>query len=312
MLSRHAEGLFWLGRYIERAGDITRMLDVAYNVQLERSARAAELVWRNLLRVLYLEDNYSDRYGDVVTTGTMNRFLVFDIDNPSSVSTAVREARTNVMNVRDVVPSELLETVNRLHARLVAGSLTRHLDSPHEIYETIGEHCRAISGAVADSMSRNDEYRFLMMGRFLERAEMTCRMIDVNRGSEDPATWMSVLRSVSGFHSFIKSHGPLSPARDIVGFLLQEPSFPFSVLHCLVRAGEQAGAVSGTGQWQSPRVIGRVAAELEYADVPELATPQLGELVERLEAGIRTVSETLHRDLYQFGGEPSLYSFEAI
>ncbi len=312
MLSRHAEGLFWLGRYIERAGDTTRMLDVAYNTQLEQMPSAQEQVWRDLLRVLYLEEAFEENYGDNVTTVAMNRFLVFDLDNPASVAASVREARSNVMNVRDAVPNELLETVNRLHTRLIGGSLTGYVANPHEIYEAIGEHCRAISGAITDAMTRDDLYRFLMLGRWLERAEMTGRMIDANRDTEDAATWLGVLRSLSGFHAFTRAHGPLAPAGDVVSFLLQESHFPFSVLHCLERAGAMATAVSGTGEWRSPRVLGRVTSEVEYADVPPLRSQQLADLLESLEDGIRSISEALHHDLYQLGGEPALYSFEAL
>jgi len=312
MLSRHAEGLFWLGRYIERAGDTTRMLDVAYNTQLEQAVSAQEQVWRDLLRVLYLEEAFGASHGDRVTTETVNRFLVFDMGNPASVAASVREARSNVMNVRDAVPNELLETVNRLHTRLIGGSLTGYVANPHEMYDAIGEHCRAISGAITDAMSRDDLYRFLMLGRWLERAEMTGRMISVNRDTEDATTWLGVLRSLSGFHAFTRAHGPLAPADEVVRFLLQESSFPFSVQHCLVRAGAMATAVAGTGEWRSPRVLGRVTSEVEYADVPPVGSEQLAELLESLEDGIKSVSQALHHDLYQLGGEPALYSFEAL
>ena len=312
MLSRHAEGMFWLGRYIERVGDTTRMLDVAYNAQLERPPAAAHQVWRDLLHVLYVEEEFAAKHGDDVTTATMNQFLVFDRDNPSSIATSVLGARTNVMHARDVVPMELLESVNRMHTRVVGGSLERFIGNPHEIYEAMSGYCRAITGAVAEAMARGDEYRYLMAGRLLERAEMTCRMIDVNRGSADGAGWMSVLRSLSGFHAFIKTHGPLAPADDVVKFLLVEPTFPFSVLYCLNRCGEMLNEVSDVGAWQSPRVLGRVRAELEFADVPAIGSDQLGDHLEALEDGVRAVSEALHEDLYKYGGDPSLYSFEAL
>ena len=205
-----------------------------------------------------------------------------------------------------------MEPVDGLHTRLAAGSLTGYVANPHEMYEAIGEHCRAISGAITDAMSRDDLYRFLMLGRWLERAEMTGRMIDANRETEDATTWLGVLRSLSGFHAFTRSHGPLAPADEVVSFLLQEASFPFSVLHCLQRAGAMATQVSGTGEWRSPRILGRVASEVEYADVPPLGSPQLAGLLESLEDGIRSVSEALHHDLYQLGGEPAIYSFEAL
>jgi uncharacterized alpha-E superfamily protein len=124
MLSRHAESLFWAGRYVERASYITRMLDVASTRQLERSSRSSSDVWRDLLRVLYLEKAFAEANGTDLSTGTLGRFLVLDRDNPTSVTASVRQARANVMNVRDVVPIELLEAVNRLHSGGQAAILT--------------------------------------------------------------------------------------------------------------------------------------------------------------------------------------------
>ena len=315
MLSRHAEGLFWMGRYLERAADITRMLDVASTRQLESTARASSDVWRDLLRVLYLESEFAARYDGGLSTASINRFLIFDPDNPSSVKASVVEARSNVMNLRDIVPVELLETVNQLYEGISDPSLQQLAErSPHELYKTMAGLCRSVSGAVEDALPRDDGYRFLMLGRLLERAEMTCRMIEVNRtaAGEDGSAWMSVLRSVSGFHGFTKQHGPLAPAADVVRYLLREPAFPFSVLHCLRRAADFAGEVGGTGSWKSPRLVGRLMADLEYAEIPPLSDPSLEALLDRLEEGIGIVSEALHADLYQFGGEPLLYSFEAV
>ena len=311
MLSRHAEALFWTGRYMERAGDITRMLDVAYNAQLERTGDAASRLWRDLLRTLYVDAAFDEKH-DAVTTGNLNRFLIFDRDNPSSVVRSVQEARTNVMNVRDVVPNELLETVNRLHTRLMDGSLESYVDSPHMMYEVIGEHARAISGAVNDAMARTDGFRYLTLGRLLERAEMTARMIVVNRRAQDSAVWMGVLRSLSGYHAFTQSRSPLATADDIVSWLLLEPTFPFGVLHCLRASRDLSREVSASGSWESTRVLGRLAAGLEYGEAPALGSPDLDELLDQVERGIHRASEALHRDLFQFGGEPSLYSFEVL
>lgn len=301
--------MFWLGRYTERAADIGRMLEVAYNTQLEHPEWSADKVWRDLLRVLYVEERFAERYDDV-TGDNLNRFLVFDDDNPSSVAFSSREARINVMNLRDIVPAELLESVNQLYLLMRSGDLERFIDRPHQIYEAISGECRRISGSIDVSMSRTDDYRFLSLGRLLERVEMTGRMIEVNSSTDDPSTWMSVLRSLSGFHAFLRDHGPLAPAHDVVRFLLQEPTFPFSALHCLRTAEEHANAVSATGMWTSPRELGRMSSHLEYADIPPPGSDQLSALLETLESDVRRVSKLLHEDLFQFGGDPEQYSFE--
>lgn len=315
MLSRHADGLFWLGRYMERAADVTRLLNVADNVQLERSADEAAGVWRNLLRVLNREEEYAAEYGDELTTENLNRFLILDTNQPGSVSWSVRQARTNVMNIRDAVPIELLEAVNALHTRFVTGELRRHAgNSPHEIYDVLSADCQRIAGVVDDGMVRDDTYSFLMLGRMLERAQMTCRVIEVNAsvGRSDATTWMSVLRSLSGMHAFLRTHGPLASAEEIADFLLHSDSFPFSVLHCLRAAGRHFNVVGDPATWKSMRALGRVASQVEFMDVPPIDSPHLEDVIEEVLFAIREVGEALSEDLYRHGREPALFSFEAV
>lgn len=315
MLSRHADSLFWLGRYLERAADVNRLLDVAYNAQLERSESAATEVWRTLLRVLYREDEFAKEYDDELTIENLNRFLIFDGAQPGSITASIRQARSNVMNVRDAVPIELLESVNALHTRLAGGGLDDRAPlSPHEIYDVLAQDCRRIAGVISEGMARDDAYAFLALGRSLERAEMTCRVVEVNAsvGRADAATWMGVLRSLSGMHAFLRVSGPLASAADVVGYLLHNKSFPFSVLHCLRTATTHLEAVSGGVAWDSPRTLGRITAHVEYMDVPDLGSDDFEETIDEILVGIRRVVETLTEDLYRYGREPALFSFEAV
>ncbi len=314
MLSRHAEGLFWIGRYVERAADIIRMLDIAYDVQLERHPSVREAVWTDLLDVFYLSDQFGGHH-DTATTETVNNFLVLDESNPTSVAHAIVSARANIMNVRDVVPIELLEAVNRLHTLFASGRLRTELGgNPHSGYTAVAHHCQAISGAMFDAMARTDGYRFLMLGRFLERAENSCRMIDVTRAvaPTDAAAWRSVLRSVSGLHAFTQLHGPLAEVDVVVHFLLMDREFPYSVLYCLTECSAQLDVVSAIGSWESPRTLGRVRSDLEFSSIPPVNTNDFADFVTSLEDGIRLVSRAFHDDLYQFGGDAALYSYEAL
>ncbi len=315
MLSRHADGLFWLGRYVGRAVDVNRLLDVAYNAQLERSADEGAEVWRDLLRVLSKQDDFSEKHGAGLSTEKLNRFLVFDAAQPGSVAHSVRQARTNVMNVRDAVPIEMLESVNALHTLLASRALEAIADSsPHEIYDAVAVGCRRIAGVIEDGMARDDAYSFLMLGRTLERAEMTCRVIEVSAsvGRDDAATWMGALRSLSGMHSFLRTHGPLASAGDVADYLLHSEVFPYGVLHCLRSAAEHLASVTEAGQWQSPRALGRVASQVEFMDVPRVDSAQFESVMDEVLVGIRRVANTFTEDLYRFGREPSLFSFEAM
>lgn len=314
MLSRHAEGLFWAGRYLERTADITKLLDAAYHAQIERHDHERHEVWEGLLRALYQDAAFAERFGRRPTTELINQFLVFDAAMPSSVASSVRSMRTNIMNMRDIVPIELLEAVNVAHERVLSGSLeTLAAESPSLVYEIVVGDCRSISGVIADVMSRTDGYRYLMVGRLLERAEMTARMIDVTRHIEpgDPTGWVSLLRSVSGWHAFTRTFGPLASGDEVVSFLLTDTTFPFGVLHCLENANELINEVRGAGEWKSPNRLGQVTSSLRFTDIPEVGSDDLGRLIHDLERGIREAAEALHTDLFQFGGLPAMFSFDA-
>lgn len=309
MLSRHADTLVWAGRYLQRAAATTRMLTVTNTSHLD--GRSPERAWRDLLDVLYLDAAFVARHGDgPVRAPAANHFLVVDRENAGSVASAVARARANLLQVRDLIPEDLLGAVNTLHLFLADPTTARHVQrTPWDVYSSIIGHSYTVAGIVEDVMSRSSGYDLLAVGRSLERAEMTCRMIDVHRSS--PGSWSDVLSAVSGLDSFLWRYGAVGGADPVVAHLLTSPALPSSVLSSLGRA-EQALATSSVDGGRAPRVLGRVRSFLAFAEIPPVTSAALGDLLGAIQTGIRETADALHEDIFTGAVDPGLSSYEAV
>jgi uncharacterized alpha-E superfamily protein len=302
MLARHAESLFWAGRQIERAEDTARMLDVTYHGLLEAMPWEAERSWRDLLEVLWLDLPFAEREQGM-GAATVSEFLVFDPQNPGSIVSSVSAARENARSARELISSELWEAINRFHLELRSRNLRADVEArPHELYAMVKRSCQMISGAATETMPRDDGWRFLMLGWMLERAEMTCRLLDVRYTQLASAGaaggfhhWLQTLKSASGSEAFRRRYqASLDPA-DVVEFLLLSRAFPRSVLFCL-RAVEKdlARLEAGSASLARPqRVLGRARADLEFLDTHELLQGDLHVFLDGLLNGVRQVAEAV-------------------
>jgi uncharacterized alpha-E superfamily protein len=319
MLSRHAEDLFWAGRYIERADDTARLLDVTYHGLLESPLADAATSWRELLEVLSLEHAFAERHA-AVTGAAVSAFLVLDGANPGAITSAVSRARENARNVRERISTELWEAINTFHLELRGRDLREDLErQPYQIYSLVKSRCQTIAGAASETMSRDDGWRFLLLGRMLERAEMICRLLSVRFGSHastglhaDVHYWMAVLKSVSAFEAYVKLNRAEIDRTDVLELLLLSREFPRSVLFCL-RASERELASLGAGMQPSrpERLLGRLRADLEFADVHELLEAGLLESLETVQGGIRGVADAVAAHFFLGGASPALHAFEA-
>lgn len=277
MLARLAENLFWAGRYLERAEDTALMLDVTYHGRLESPPEEVGIVWWGLLEVLHLADVFSERH-DQATDQTVAEFLVLDQGNPGSIAASVGLVRENMRSVRELVSTELWQAVNTFWLDLRARDLRSDLaEQPHELYRTVKLRCHTIYGVASETMPRDDGWRFMVLGRMLERAEMTCRLLNVrcaqltaspHAGFHD---WVGVLKSASGFEAYRKSYKATMDPDRVVEFLLTGEHFPRSVLFCLRAAEANLAKLGPLGVVTPPqRLLGRLRAELEYRDIDEL------------------------------------------
>lgn len=318
MLARHAEHLYWAGRYIERAEDTARLLDVTYHGRLESSGDGAE-GWRDLLDSLYLQGEFEDR-GLKVNEAEVIRFLVFDRENPGSVVSGVARSRESLRSVRDRIPTELWEAVNTFHHGLRArDSGTEAEGSPYTLFRMIKTHCQTIAGVALEAMSRDEGYAFNLLGRLLERAEMTCRMLQVQWAPHDPGglpvpfqRWVALLKSVSGFEAYLKRYRAEIQAEQVLEFLLMAPDFPRSVLHCL-KASEGRLEMLGAGAPNPPqRIAGRERANLEYREIGEVMEEGPRSFLDGVQQGIRQVGEAVDAHFFRSAGDLELHHYEMV
>lgn len=298
MLSRHAESMFWMGRYVERAEYTTRMLDVTYHGLLESAAWESDRAWLDLLEMLRLVPAFRER-GEPPSAEAVNRFLFLDRTNPDGIASAVEQARENARSVRELVPTELWQTLNSFHLMMRSRDLAADLTSqPYDLYEAVRQRCQTLSGIIADNMARDDGWRFLTVGRSLERAQMTCRLLSVRyRGLSDVSfhQWLAALKSASAAEAFRKAHRGSTHPRDVVDFLLLSPVFPRSVLFSLRAAETELGVLGGEfGRMTRPqRLLGRIRSDLEFSDLEELLQGDLTAHLDQLEGDVRWVCESV-------------------
>lgn len=302
MLARHAENLFWTGRYVERAEDTARMLDVTYHGLLETAPFEAERAWRDLLTVMRLDVPFDAR-GWAVDAVSVNEFLVLDDDNPGSIVAAVARVRENVRSVRELVTIEFWEAVNRFHLELRSRNLRADLElQPYLLYALVKHRCQHIAGVASETMPRDDGWRFLQLGWMLERAEMTCRLLDVRyparaatSSSQDFHAWTSTLKSASGLEAYRRAYRSSMDEKDVIDFLLLSRSFPRSVLFCLNKADHDLGVLGARFEELSrpQRLLGRIRADLEYTDIDEVLDDGLPAFLERLQRSVRRLAEAV-------------------
>lgn len=240
MLSRVAERMYWFGRYIERAENTARLINV--NTALSMDLPKVKFIWSSLISI----SGYEEEFGRRFTIHDERNVIKFLLDDPScSIMNSIEMARENVRTTREIMPNESWEKVNELHIYL-----KRHLadafkrDGRHEFLKHILKSCHELTGYLAGSMSSSQAYNFIKIGRNLERADMTTRILDVGclnlMNTEHPEIqeyenilWMNVLRSLTAYQMYRQHVKDKVNGEDVADFLIKDPNFPRSVLHCL-------------------------------------------------------------------------------
>ena len=314
MLSRHAEDFFWTGRYLERAEDTARMLDVTYHGLLESPLADPAEGWLGLLRVLQLEDTFPGGR-DAVTAAAVAEFLVLDARNAGSIICAVARLRDDARNVRERISTELWEAINAFHLELRARDLRGDLErQPYELYRTVKNRCQTIVGVATETMARDDGWRFLQLGRLLERAEMTSRLLNV-RWLQHPASdagesfrhCVALLRSVAGFEAYMRRCGGAVDAAGAVEFLLCSRDFPRSMLFCVRAAEEELAQLGADARPTHPhRLLGRLRADLEYLEVREILAEGFDGFLETLQLGVLCVADAVATQFFPRGSQDEL------
>jgi uncharacterized alpha-E superfamily protein len=280
MLSRIAESLYWLGRHVERADCTARILDTYLHLLPAGSWQADHLVIRSLLDSMGLSDDESVGAGHQADSGQLVRTLVFDSEKASSVAGALTAARENARGVRDAIPLDVWECLNvtwhGLRTRAANGA------GPHVFLRWVGERCAIANGLVSEVMSHDEGWHFLIVGRSLERADMTIRLLaaaESETGSVPP--WRALVSACGGWEPYVRSYGGSIGQRTATEFVLMDRQFPRSVLRALTAAETCLAELEAVGasQYRDPRrdpssarrIVGRTRTSLDYRTGTELA-----------------------------------------
>ncbi|MFM2120602.1 MAG: hypothetical protein RL722_2070 [Pseudomonadota bacterium] len=291
MLSRTADHLFWMSRYMERAENTARMLDVHYQTALlPQSAAVAEQGWRGVLSISELTSAFMQRYGKIDAQSVM-QFMVKDEGNASSIVACLRAARENARAVRGALTTEVWETTNQtwleFRRMLKDGAFER---DPGALFEWVKFRSHLSRGVQVGTMLQDEALHFVRIGTFLERADNTARLLDVKfhavesdfYGAADARDqeydfyhWSAILRSVSGFEVYRKVYRNVIQPEKVAELLILRPDMPRSLALCMNEVVANLALVANEASGETLRRAGRLRADLEYARIDEILSTGL-------------------------------------
>jgi uncharacterized alpha-E superfamily protein len=293
VLSRLAESLYWVGRYIERAEDTARILDVHYHLVLEGPTVDESAVWSNLIDVMGVSARAE---GLAPTAAITTNLLAYEAGYPSSIIGALGAARENARGAREAISGQMWECLNATF--FVLGDFLQASEGagPHAFFGYVKERCAILHGLADSTMSHDDAWRFLVLGRNLERVDMTARLLSARLIEGVEATgWVTTLRCCSAHEAYLRAYQRAVDASLVVEFLLLDRLFPRSVYRALCQAEQCLAELSpGVGRSgvddEARRILGRARTDLEFRRAHEL----LVDLPEHL-ADIQSGCSSAHR-----------------
>lgn len=311
MISRVADHLFWLGRYLERAESAARVLLVTRNLSLDGEVLPRQ-AWQPAVIVSGEEAAFRARLGDAAfeDAEAVQRYLTWDEETPSSIVRSVAAARENARSVRDVVSLETFEAVNELHLWTSGAGRQLWDDDRHGFYRQVRQTAQLCLGVVHATMTHDDAFDFIFLGVLLERAGQTARILDVHHHAlrrlgahpvVETALWLALLRACSGFEPYMKKHQGRASAESVARFLVLEARFPRSVNHCLHAAVRRLARVRTADCDRRGRSLSRLR-ELEAWLVdeagPAIERGALHALLTRVVDDTHAVCEDLGREMF--------------
>ena len=307
MLSRVAASVYWMSRNVERAENVARFLEVNMNLMLD-APDSADQQWLPLVFTSGDHEDFEKRYGKD-SQAQVVQFLAFDTENPNSIHSCLRSARESARSVREIISSTMWRTLNEFYLLVKdAAEHSEEIESLGDFFTLVRRSSNMFIGAMDSTMIQSEAWHFGFLGRMLERADKTSRILDVKYyilhkslsdigAAVDDIQWAAVLRSASAFEMYRKRRGRISP-KGIVEFLLLDHEFPRAIRFCLDAAKDSlqkiSGSHSGSG-WNEPeRLLGQLCSDLSYTGVDEIIANGLHEYVDRLQGRTNQIGIGIH------------------
>lgn len=303
MLSRTAQAIYWMNRYIERAENVARFIEVNGHLMLDLPLTPANQ-WEALL---YTSGDQAlfEKHFDAITRENVIDFLTFHDQNPNSIASCLFNARENARSIREIISSEMWEQINKFYHMVQNSDHRRAIDSMHTYYTNIKEASHLFTGIAYTTMPRNEAWYFGHLGGLLERADKTSRILDVKYflllpsvtdvGTPfDNIQWSALLKSASALEAYRKEYGSINP-KNVVEFLVLNRVFPRSIHYCLMEAQKTVGAITGspahTFHNSVEQKLGRLSSQLNYTNIEEIFNVGLHEFLDQTQMHINDIDQ---------------------
>jgi len=303
MLSRIAESLFWIGRYIERSDGTARILDVHLQLLLEDPWIEEDLACRSLLSVMGAEapDDTELSRQDILS------ILAVDRSEPASIAYSLGAARENARRAREIVSTELWECLNTTRARMPRKVSS---DKVHEFFAWVRERSALAVGIIESATSRDEAWQFFTLGRSIERADMTARLLATRSLTEASGpSWTTILRSCGAYEAYLRTYRGVPSAKNAAEFLLLDRLFPRSILFSVSRAEACMREIEpSTGRVGvsdlSQRLLGQIRSELEYRPIADILE-DLPLHMDNVQLATSAASEAIRQRYFPTNAAPS-------
>jgi uncharacterized alpha-E superfamily protein len=310
MLSRVANTLYWMVRYVERADNLARLIDVNEQVLLDFESLDSERLrgfWNPIILSTGDEEKFQELYDDVGSEQVI-RFLTNDTRNPNSIVSCIGFARENARTVRDQLSDDLWEELNALYLFTKSEESTLLLeDNPPRYYEIVRRAAMTFLGISASTTARDGRWDFMSLGRHLERADKTTRFLDIStyfpkgdegleRASPGVLHWSAILSSCGAMGAFRSTRQEIT-ARTVMSFLLFSPDFPRSVRYCIDQVDAAlhriSGTMRGTYSNESERECGMLLSSLNFGNPEDVLEEGLHLFLDEIQATLNKIAEEI-------------------
>ena len=313
MLSRVANSMYWMCRYVERAENVARFLSVNFNLLLDLSNYNQMQQWAPMIQVTGDHEEFEKKYSDY-TKENVIRFLTFNKEYTNSISTCLWLARENARSIREIISSEMWVQLNQFYLELKkAEHSTVPFDDPHKFFNTIKLKGHLFSGLLYSTMTHNEAWHFSRMGLLIERADKISRILDVKYffllpqidyvGTPfDNIQWAATLKSASALEMYRKRFHRIT-SRNVSNFLIFEEQFPRSIRYCIKKARESMHSITGTS-WSSDlgpaeKNIGRLKADLDYSDINDVINIGMHEFIDNFQKKLNKVDNAINCSFFK-------------
>jgi uncharacterized alpha-E superfamily protein len=310
MLSRVADSLYWMSRYVERAENIARILDVNLQLMLDLPKLGAEeekKIWSPVLRSTGEHDDFDKHYKSTSSENVID-FLTLNTKNSNSIINCITSARENARHVREQISLEMWEEINRTYLWMKGQTLKKILKvGPYEFFNDVKNASHLFQGITDGTMTHGEDWDFIQVGSFLERADMVTRLLDANDEifinapdslmNGGTLQWSAILRSCSSHDAYRKFYVAQVEPDKVVEFLILNEFFPRSIRFCAGALDESLRRISGTQEErftnQAEKLSGRLVAELNYSALEDIKTIGMHKYMDELQVKLNAIGEAI-------------------